>query len=159
LLSEKSESGKEAEEVGEEEDEDEVKAGAVFATLESAEELRKRYPLAGKAFAVVHVGGHQYKVTPGDLIITEKLLGAEVGSHIHLNKILLVGTQSATAVGTPLLEHAKIVAEVEEQTKAEKIFVFKKKRRKYYKRTRGHRQPITVLRIENIVYDELVQSL
>jgi large subunit ribosomal protein L21 len=105
------------------------------------------------AFAVVHLSGHQYKITNGDVIISEKLLGPEVGDEIYLLKVLLIGTKDWTAIGTPLLESAKVRAVVEEQTKADKVIIFKKKRRKNYRRHKGHRQPITTLRITDIIFD------
>jgi ribosomal protein L21 len=107
-------------------------------------------PTADQAFAVVLVGGKQYKVTTGDVIVTEKLEGAPVGQEITLDKVLLVGSRQYTAVGMPRLERARVVATIEEQTLAEKIIVFKKKKRKGYRRTKGHRQEISVLRIGDI---------
>jgi len=104
-------------------------------------------------FAIVHVGGTQYKLMKGDVIMTEKLLGAPVGSEILLQKVLLVGTKTWTAVGTPLLERARVHAVVEEQTKTKKTIVFKKKRRKGYIRHNTHRQPFTTLRIKEILFE------
>eukprot|EP01116_Phalansterium_solitarium_P018252 TRINITY_DN4780_c0_g1_i1.p1 TRINITY_DN4780_c0_g1~~TRINITY_DN4780_c0_g1_i1.p1 ORF type:complete len:239 (-),score=24.85 TRINITY_DN4780_c0_g1_i1:102-818(-) len=114
----------------------------------------KLAPVAGSladSFAVVHVGGTQVKVTAGDVILTQKLL-APVGSEIVLDKVLLVGTTAFTAIGRPLLESAKVHALVEEQTKTHKIIIFKFKRRNNYRRTKGHRQEVTSLRIRGIVY-------
>jgi len=105
------------------------------------------------SFAVVHIGGHQYKVTEGDLIFTEKL-EAPVSSEIVFNKVLLYGTTTQTRIGAPLLEGIDIHAVVEEQTLADKELVFKKKRRKHYRRLNGHRQPLTTLRIKKIVSND-----
>ncbi|ELR11945.1 ribosomal protein L21, putative [Acanthamoeba castellanii str. Neff] len=102
-----------------------------------------------ESFAVVYVGGRQYKVSKGDTIITERLL-VDVGETIHLKKVLMVGSQNFTAIGQPLLTEAVVEAVVEEQTRAAKVVVFKFKRRKNHRRTRGHRQDITVLRISNV---------
>lgn len=110
-------------------------------------------------FAVVHVGAHQFKVVPGDLIITEKLIGAEVQDKIFLEKVLLVGGVDFTDIGQPLVEGARVLATVEEQTLAEKVIVFKMKRRKQYRRWNGHRQQITVLRIEDIDYSRPSEQL
>ena len=85
----------------------------------------------------------------GDVVITESL-SCEVGEKILLKKILLVGTKDFTAIGKPLLTSAAVEATIEEQTKAAKVIIFKKKRRKNYARTKGHRQPITVLRVGDI---------
>eukprot|EP01104_Vermistella_antarctica_P001237 TRINITY_DN112_c0_g1_i1.p1 TRINITY_DN112_c0_g1~~TRINITY_DN112_c0_g1_i1.p1 ORF type:complete len:354 (+),score=73.78 TRINITY_DN112_c0_g1_i1:165-1226(+) len=105
----------------------------------------------GEAFAVVHVGGAQYKVTVGDTIYSQKL-GADISEHIVLDKVLMVGTKEYSAFGTPLLVSAKVTAEVCQQVHTQKVHVFKKKRRKGYKRWKGHKQPITILRITNIVF-------
>lgn len=105
------------------------------------------------SFAVVHIGGHQYKVSEGDLIFTEKL-DAPVSSQIIFNKVLLFGTTTQTRIGAPLLDGIDIHAIVEEQTLADKELIFKKKRRKHYRRLNGHRQPLTTLRIQKIVANE-----
>jgi large subunit ribosomal protein L21 len=94
-------------------------------------------------FAIFQTGGKQYRVAQGDIIKVEKL-NAE-GS-IEFDQVLMVGDK----VGTPFVEGAKIVAEVIEQKRADKILVFKKKRRQNYRRTAGHRQFVTVLKIKEI---------
>jgi large subunit ribosomal protein L21 len=96
-------------------------------------------------FAVVESGGKQYHVKVGDVIKVEKLVG-EVGSKINLEKVLA----TAEKIRTPELLGVKVVAEVLDQCKAEKDIIFKKKRRHNYRRKRGHRQQITVLRIREI---------
>ena len=100
-------------------------------------------------FAVVELGGTQYKVAADDVIAVEKLK-AEVGSIIHVNRVLLVASKDATIIGSPLVKDATVEAVVEEQTLADKVIVFKKKRRKGYRRWKGHRQPLTLLRINDI---------
>jgi large subunit ribosomal protein L21 len=105
------------------------------------------------SFAIVHVGGTQYKLMKGDTVMTQKLEGAEVGKEIILQKVLLIGSKSWTAIGTPLLERARVHAVVEEQTLTKKTIVFKKKRRKNYVRHNTHRQPYTLLRIKDILFD------
>jgi len=105
------------------------------------------------AFAIIHLGGIQFKVAAGDVLISEKI-EAPVGSEIVLDKILLLGTETYTIIGKPLVDHAHVHAIVEEQTRTKKIIVFKKKKRKNYRRTKGHRQPITTLRIQEIVFDK-----
>ena len=100
-------------------------------------------------FAVVELGGTQYKVAADDVIAVEKL-DAEVGSIIHVNRVLLVGSKDATIIGSPLVKDASVEAFVEEQTLADKVIVFKKKRRKGYRRWKGHRQNLTILRINDI---------
>lgn len=75
---------------------------------------------------------------------------ADVGERIHLKKVLMVGSQHFTAIGTPLLTEAMVEASIEEQVRAAKVTTFKFKRRKNHRRTRGHRQEITVLRIGDV---------
>lgn len=104
------------------------------------------------SFAVVHMGAHQFKVTAGDVIIVQKI-EAEVGKDIILKKVLLVGTETLTKIGTPLLPDAKVLATVEEQTLMDKLIIYKKKRRKNYRRHKGYRHPYTRLRIKAIYFD------
>lgn len=100
-------------------------------------------------FAVIRTGGKQYRVAKDDVIRVEKL-AVEPGKKVTLDEVLMVGEGSSVKVGTPLVEGAAVTAEVLEQARARKIIVFKKKRRKNYRRTRGHRQHETVLRIIDI---------
>jgi len=100
----------------------------------------------------VQVSGRQYKVVPGDVIIVEKM-PVEVGEEIALHKVLLVAGQNFTAIGAPVLTRSKVMAQVQEQTRTEKVIIFKKKRRKGYKRTQGHKSEITVLLIKHFVCD------
>ncbi len=101
-------------------------------------------------FAVIKTGGKQYKVAPGEVLRVEKLPG-EPGDTVELSEVLLVAGEGEPRVGTPLVEGARVKATILEQGRSKKIIVFKKKRRKNYKRKRGHRQYYTVLRIEEIV--------
>jgi large subunit ribosomal protein L21 len=103
-------------------------------------------------YAVLKTGGKQYKVAANDVIIVEKLV-AEAGSTIDLDEVLMIGDGESAKVGTPMLDGAKVTAEVLEQKRGKKVIVFKKKRRKNYRRTRGHRQELTVLRITDILAD------
>ena len=101
-------------------------------------------------YAVIKTGGKQYKVSPGDVIIVEKLLG-EAGAKIKLDQVLMVGEgDKALDVGTPMVATAVVNCEVMDQSRADKIIVFKKKRRQGYKRKHGHRQDQTVLRVLDI---------
>jgi large subunit ribosomal protein L21 len=101
-------------------------------------------------YAVLKTGGKQYKVAPNDVIMVEKLV-ADAGTSIELNEVLMISSDSASTVGTPLIEGASVSAEVLEQKRGKKITVFKKKRRQNYRRTIGHRQELTVLRITDIL--------
>lgn len=103
-------------------------------------------------YAVIRTGGKQYRVASGQVVKVERLDG-EVGETIAFDQVLMVGGEHAGGepkVGAPLVEGAQVTAEVLEQGKAPKVLVFKKKRRKNYRRKRGHRQLQTVLRIRDI---------
>jgi large subunit ribosomal protein L21 len=100
-------------------------------------------------YAVIKTGGKQYRVGNGDVIKVERLAG-EVGQKIAFDQVLMVGGDGAARIGSPLVAGAQVTAEVLEQARAPKVIVFKKKRRKNYRRKRGHRQLQTVLRIQDI---------
>jgi large subunit ribosomal protein L21 len=100
-------------------------------------------------FAVVKTGGKQYRVAKGDTIKVEKLLG-EVGDKIALSDVLMVADGEAVKVGRPLVEGARVEAEIVDQGRHPKIVIFKMRRRKNYRRKAGHRQPFTALRIVEI---------
>jgi len=98
-------------------------------------------------FAVVKTGGKQVRVAKDDRITVEKIVG-EPGAMIELDTVLMVGEDGkAPTVGAPAVDKAKVFAEVVEQKKSDKVVVFKKNRRKNYRRTKGHRQEQTVLKI------------
>ena len=94
-------------------------------------------------FAIFQTGGKQYRVSEGDIIKVEKL---NATGSVEFDQVLMVGDK----VGTPFIDGAKIVADVIEQKRDDKVLVFKKKRRQNYRRTAGHRQFITVLKIKSI---------
>ena len=103
-------------------------------------------------YAVIRSGGKQYRVASGQVVKVERLDG-EVGDTIAFDQVLMVGGEQDDGepkIGSPLVEGAQVTAEVLEQGKGPKVIVFKKKRRKNYRRTRGHRQFQTVLRIRDI---------
>ena len=103
-------------------------------------------------FAVVKTGGKQYRVAKDDVIRVEKL-EAEAGDTVLLNEVLMISDENGAQTGTPMLPGAVVEAEVVEQTRNKKIIIFKKKRRQNYRRKRGHRQHITVLRVIDIALD------
>ena len=105
--------------------------------------------LVKKMFAVIKTGGKQYKVAENDVIKVEKLPG-KAGDKITLDQVLMLGDDKDVKVGTPVLSGKSVMAEILEQGKADKIIVFKKNRRKNYRRTQGHRQQQTVLRITSL---------
>ncbi|NQU62108.1 MAG: 50S ribosomal protein L21 [Rhodospirillales bacterium] len=101
-------------------------------------------------FAVIRTGGKQYRVAKDDKITVEKLAG-DPGVMVELSDVLMIGgAGQKTTVGAPLVDKAAVFAEVLEQSRADKIIVFKKNRRKNYRRTKGHRQEQTVLRILDV---------
>jgi large subunit ribosomal protein L21 len=100
-------------------------------------------------FAIVKTGGKQYRVAPGDQIVVERIAG-DVGSNVSLSEVLAIGGDAVPVIGTPLVADAAVSARIVQQPRGTKVIVFKKKRRKNYRRKRGHRQELTVLRIEAI---------
>ncbi len=100
-------------------------------------------------YAVIKTGGKQYRVQPGDLLIVEKLDG-EPGANVAFGEVLLLGDGDAVTVGAPLVDGASVAATLIETRKGEKVKIFKKIRRQGYRRTRGHRQAETVLRVTGI---------
>ena len=100
-------------------------------------------------FAVVETGGKQYKVRPGDTLQIEKL-PVEPGETIELDRVLMVADDDQVAVGSPLVNGAKVLAEVVEQGRGPKIIVFKYKAKVRYRRKTGHRQSLTTVRITEI---------
>jgi large subunit ribosomal protein L21 len=103
-------------------------------------------------FAVIKTGGKQYRVKEGDLLDVEKL-DAPLGQKLDFDQVLLIEDTGKILIGTPIVEHAAVRAEVVENFKGDKVLVFKKKRRKQYRRTHGHRQQLTKVRIEKIYPD------
>lgn len=101
-------------------------------------------------YAVLKTGGKQYRVEPGQVLRVEKL-EAEEGETLRFDQILMVGGDADTAIGAPLVAGAAVEAEVLAQVKGEKVISFVRRRRKHSsKRTRGHRQRLTVLRVTGI---------
>ena len=100
-------------------------------------------------YAVIRSGGKQYRVSPGDTVRLEKLEG-EPGSACVFGEVLLASAGGTVRVGRPLIDGARVVAEIVRHDKAKKILVFKKKRRKNYRRRQGHRQQLTVVKVTGI---------
>jgi len=100
-------------------------------------------------YAVIKSGGKQYFAEPGCELRVERLAG-EVGSEIAFEEVLLACDEGGTRIGTPFVRGVKVQAQILRHTKATKVDVFKKKRRKNYRRRYGHRQPITVVRVTAI---------
>lgn len=100
-------------------------------------------------YAIVRTGGKQYRVEAGDVVRIERLDGP-VGSKVTLDDVLFVGGEGEPRVGNPRLEGASVIGTVVEQDRDTKVRVFKYKKRKHYRRTRGHRQSLTALRIDAV---------
>ena len=102
-----------------------------------------------EAYAVIETGGKQYRVQAGDQLEVEKL-DAEVGAEVELDQVLAVSDGNELTIGAPILSGSKVTSTVLDQIRGKKVINFKKKRRKGYKRKVGHRQSLTVLKIESI---------
>ena len=100
-------------------------------------------------YAIIRTGGKQYRVSPGDVIHVEKLDG-EVGAEVAFTEILLAQSESGIQIGSPLVDGVQVIGRVLDQGKAKKILVYKKKRRKNYRRRYGHRQPVTTVQVTAI---------
>jgi len=100
------------------------------------------------SFAIVRAGGRQFRVEEG-ATLRVPLRNEDVGASVELD-VLAVGADNETRLGSPLVEGAKVTAKIVDHGRATKIVVFKKKRRKHYKRTKGHRQGFTTVKIETI---------
>ncbi len=100
-------------------------------------------------YAVIAKGAHQYRVSEGDIIRIQRLDG-EVGQEITFSQVLLLGEGEAVEVSSDKLKEAKVTGIILQQGRDKKIIVFKKKRRKNYKRKQGHRQSFTAVRITQI---------
>lgn len=100
-------------------------------------------------YAVIRTGGKQYRVAPGDFLQVEKLDG-ELGSELQFTDVLMTSQDGNVQVGNPTVSGASVTAQVVRQGRAKKILVFKKKRRKNYRRRQGHRQYITTVKVTGI---------
>ena len=100
-------------------------------------------------YAVIRTGGKQYKVAAGGKLKVESL-SAEVGSEIEIKDVLMVADGADIKVGTPVLAGASVKATVLAHGRGEKVMIFKMRRRKHYRKTQGHRQNFTEIRIDGI---------
>jgi large subunit ribosomal protein L21 len=103
-----------------------------------------------EAYAVVQTGGKQYRVKKNDVLRVERLQ-ADVGASVELQPVLALSDGESLKVGTPELEGARVTSTVVDQVRGDKVISFKQRRRKGSKRKVGHRQELTVLRIEDIL--------
>jgi len=101
-------------------------------------------------YAIVEIAGHQYKVEKDQSIFVNRLEG-DVDSAIEFANVLLIDNNGKVAIGAPAVKGAKVEAKIIEHLRGDKVIVFKKKRRKGYKKRNGHRQYLTKIQISNIV--------
>lgn len=105
--------------------------------------------MAGETYAVIETGGRQLRVTPGEKVRVDRL-GAQAGETVTFDRVLLLGAGGDLLIGAPTVEGARVRAKVLGEHRDRKVIIFKKKRRKQYRRTRGHRQWYTLVEIEAI---------
>ena len=103
-------------------------------------------------YALVKTGGKQYRVAKDDTILVERI-DAEEGAEVILNDIVMLGDGDKVTIGTPTVDGAAVSATVVRQTRGPKIIIFRRKRRKNHRRTQGHRQDLTLLKINDIAED------
>jgi large subunit ribosomal protein L21 len=100
-------------------------------------------------YAVIVTGGKQYRVSEGDVIRVEKL-EAETGESVEIKEVLLLGKDDGPVIGKPYVEGASVKASVTGHGKEDKVIIFKYRRKKNYRRFRGHRQQYTELKVESV---------
>ena len=100
-------------------------------------------------YAIIETGGKQQKAVPGETLKVERLAG-EVGETVRLDRVMLVSRDGEVSLGKPYVDGASVTATVTAQDRGPKVLIFKKKKRKGYRRTKGHRQSYTSLRVEAI---------
>jgi large subunit ribosomal protein L21 len=101
-------------------------------------------------YAVINTGGKQYKVAPGDVVRVETL-DAKKGDTIEIKNVFMIADGDNVSIGKPVLETARVTAEVMGDGRGEKIIIFKHRRRKGYRRTNGHRQNFTAIKVKEII--------
>jgi large subunit ribosomal protein L21 len=100
-------------------------------------------------YAIIETGGRQEKAVPGEVLKVQRL-EAEVGETVRFDKVMLVNRDGAVALGQPYVAGAAVTATVTAQDRDRKVLIFKKKKRKGFRRTKGHRQSFTALRVDAI---------
>ena len=103
-------------------------------------------------YALVKTGGKQYRVAKDDTILVERI-AADEGAQVILDDVVMLGDGDKVTIGTPSVEGAAVSATVMRQTRGPKIIIFRRKRRKNHRRTKGHRQDLTLLKITDIAED------
>lgn len=102
-------------------------------------------------YAVVEHGGKQYRVSPGDVLLVDRTVpDLKAGDELRFDRVMMLSQNDAVTVGKPVVEGASVLGQVVDAERGKKLIVFKKKRRKGYKRTQGHRQDLYRVRVEAI---------
>lgn len=101
-------------------------------------------------YAIVDIAGQQFKVEKGQELFVHRLEG-EKGTKLDFNKVMLIDNEGKTTIGTPVIEGASVQGIIMDHLRADKVFVFKKKRRKGFKKFNGHRQDLSLVKIEEIM--------
>jgi large subunit ribosomal protein L21 len=102
------------------------------------------------AYAIIRTGGKQYRVSPGDVVRIPPLVGKNEGDTVEFDEILVAGDDDGVRIGAPVVDGARVSGTVIKNGRGPKIIVFKFKRRKQFKRTKGHRQGFTAVKIDSI---------
>lgn len=100
--------------------------------------------------ATIKTQGRQFTVTEGDILFVNRYPDTEAGSEVEIKEVLAAGEGKSTKIGQPYVDGASVKAKVLENKRARKVLIFKKKKRQGYERTRGHRQEVSVIKIESI---------
>ena len=102
------------------------------------------------AYAIIRTGGKQFRVSPGDIIRVPTLADKKEGDTIEFEEVLVAGSDDGVRIGAPTIDGARVTATVLKNGRGPKIIVFKFKRRKHFKRTKGHRQGFTAVKIDSV---------
>jgi large subunit ribosomal protein L21 len=102
------------------------------------------------SYAIIRTGGKQFRVSPGDVVHVPTLANKNEGDRIEFDEVLVSGDPNGVRIGAPTIIGARVTATVLKNGRGPKIIVFKFKRRKHYKRTKGHRQGFTAIKIDSI---------
>ena len=125
------------------------KSGESFFSLNSFSIFAVRFRKIKIIYAIVNIAGKQFKVTKDQFVYAPKLAG-EAGASVEFDQVLLAEANGTVSVGAPLVAGAKVSGKILDHVKGDKVIVFKKKRRKGYKKKNGHRQDFTKVKIESI---------
>ncbi len=102
------------------------------------------------AYAIIRTGGKQFRVSPGDIVRVPNLADKKEGDKVEFEDVLIAGDDKGVRIGAPAVSGARVTATVLKNGRGEKIIVFKFKKRKHFKRTKGHRQGFTAVKIDSI---------